>query len=114
MNNFKYFIATLGGFQFGYAIGIMAGAILFIAAQFSLSPEQQGLAVSAFLMGALPGTGIAGPLSNWIGRKRTQQLMALVFIIGTLLVITSMALPLLMAGRILQGIASGGFSVVGP
>jgi MFS family permease len=65
-------------------------------------------------MGALPGTGIAGPLANWIGRKKTQQLMALVFIIGTLLVITSTALPLLMVGRILQGIASGGFSVVGP
>ncbi len=114
MNKFKYLIATLGGFQFGYAIGIMAGAILFIAAKFSFSPEQEGLAVSSFLMGALPGTGIAGPLCNWIGRKKTQQLMALVFIIGTLLVITSTALPQLMVARILQGIASGGFSVVGP
>ncbi|HEX4839556.1 MAG TPA: MFS transporter [Rhabdochlamydiaceae bacterium] len=114
MNKFKYLIATLGGFQFGYAIGIMAGAVLFIASQFALTPEQQGLAVSAFLMGALPGTAVAGPLANRLGRKRTQQLMALVFIFGTLLVVTASALPQLMAGRILQGIASGGFSVVGP
>lgn len=114
MNSFKYFIATLGGFQFGYAIGIMSGAILFMATQFSFSPEQQGLAVSAFLMGALPGTGIAGPLANRLGRKKTQQIMALLFLVGTFLVITSTALPQLMAARILQGIAAGGFSVVGP
>ncbi len=114
MNKFKYFIATLGGFQFGYAIGIMAGAILFIAAQFSLTPDQEGLAVSSFLMGALPGAGIAGPLSNRLGRKKTQQWMSILFLIGTALVITSTALPQLMIARILQGLAAGGFSVVGP
>jgi SP family arabinose:H+ symporter-like MFS transporter len=114
MNKFKYLIATLGGFQFGYAIGIMSGAILFIATQFLFSPEQQGMAVSAFLMGAVPGTVISGPLANWFGRKKTQQLMAFLFLIGTLLVITSTALPQLMVARILQGIAAGGFSVVGP
>ncbi len=114
MSKFKYLIATLGGFQFGYAIGIMAGAILFIAAQFAFTPSQEGLAVSAFLMGALPGTGITGPVANWIGRKRTQQYLALIFILGTILVITSTALPQLMLARILQGIAAGGFSVVSP
>jgi MFS family permease len=114
MNKFKYLIATLGGFQFGYAIAIMAGAILFIGAQFSLTAEQQGLAVSAFLMGALPGTAITGPLANWLGRKKIQQFMALVFILGTVLVVTSTALPQLIIARILQGIACGGFSVVGP
>lgn len=114
MSKFKYLIATLGGFQFGYAIGIMAGAILFIAAQFSLTPSQEGLAVSAFVIGAFLGTGIAGPFANGIGRKRTQQCLALVFILGTILVMTSSAFPQLMLARILQGIAAGGFSVVGP
>ncbi|MBS0647835.1 MAG: MFS transporter [Verrucomicrobia bacterium] len=114
MNKFQYFIATLGGFQFGYAIGIMAGAILFIATQFSLTPEQQGLAMSAFLMGTLPGAGLTGPIANGLGRKKTQQLMSILFLIGTFLVITSGALPQMMIGRIIQGFASAGFSVVGP
>src|SRR5271155_5066293 len=100
MSKFKYLIATLGGFQFGYAIGIMAGAILFIAAQFALTPSQEGLAVSAFVIGAFLGTAIAGPLANGIGRKRTQQCLALVFILGTLLVMTSSALPQLVLARI--------------
>lgn len=114
MNKLKYLIASLGGFQFGYAIGIMSGAILFITSQFGLTPSQEGLAVSAFLMGALPGTVIAGPLANRIGRKKTQQLMALLFLLGTFLAISSSALFQLVAARIVQGIASGGFSVVGP
>lgn len=114
MNKFQYFIATLGGFQFGYAIGIMAGAILFIATQFAFTPEQQGLAMSAFLMGALPGAGVTGPIANWLGRKKTQQLMSILFLIGTFLVVTSLALPQMMIGRIIQGFASAGFSVVGP
>ena len=114
MNQFKYFIATLGGFQFGYAIGIMSGAILFIIPQFLLTPSQEGLALSAFLMGAPPGSAIAGPLANWLGRKKTQQLMALLFFIGTLLAMTSTSLPGLMVARILHGIAAGGFSVASP
>jgi MFS family permease len=114
MNRLKYLIATLGGFQFGYAIGVMAGAILFIAKQFSLSPEQEGLAVSIFLIGALLGTAVSGSIANGIGRKYTQQAMAVLFIVGTLTVISAHALPALIIGRILQGIASGGFVVVGP
>lgn len=114
MSKLKYLIATLGGFQFGYAIGIMAGAILFIATQFSLTTSQEGLAVSAFVMGAFLGSGIAGPLANAMGRKRVQQCLALVFILGTILVITGAALPQLIAARILQGIAAGGFFVVCP
>jgi len=114
MNRFKYFIATLGGFQFGYAVGIMAGAILFITTQFGLTPSEQGLAMSAFLMGTLPGAGVTGPIANRIGRKKTQQLMALLFLIGTFVVIASLALPQLMIGRIIQGFAAAGLSVVGP
>ncbi len=114
MNSFKYFIATLGGFQFGYAIGIMAGAILFIAAQFSLSPEQQGIAVSVFLIGAFLGSVISGSLANRIGRKRSQQLLALFFLVGTIVVVTAASLPPIAIGRIIQGIAAGGFAVVGP
>lgn len=114
MNQFKYFVATLGGFQFGYAIGIMSGAILFIAAQFLLTPSQEALALSAFLIGAPLGSAITGPLANWLGRKKTQQLMALLFLIGTLLAVTSTALPGLMIARILHGIAAGGFSVASP
>jgi MFS family permease len=114
MNKFKYFIATLGGFQFGYGIGIMAGAILFIATQFSLTPEQQGTAVSIFLIGAFSGSAIGGPLANRIGRKKTQQVLAIAFLLGTAIIVFAPSLTQIIIGRILQGIAAGGFAVAGP
>jgi MFS family permease len=114
MNKLKYFISTLGGFQFGYAIGIMAGAILFIAPQFSLTPELQGLVVSSFLWGTLPGAAVAGPLANALGRKRAQQLIALFFLIGALLLFMAGSVPLIITGRIIQGLAAGAVAVVGP
>ncbi len=114
MDRLKYLISTLGGFQFGYAIGVMAGAILFIATQFALTPEQQGWVVSAFLIGTFPGATLAGALANYLGRKRAQQLVALLFFIGTLLLITASSIPMIFSGRILQGLAAGAISVIGP
>lgn len=114
MSNFKYFIATLGGFQFGYAIGVMAGAILFIAAQLSLTPQQEGIAVSVFLIGAIFSSALAGFLANRIGRKKAQQLLSILFLVGTAIIVMASSLPHIIIGRILQGIAAGGFTVVGP
>lgn len=114
MDRLKYLISTLGGFQFGYAIGVMAGAILFIASQFALTPEQQGWVVSSFLIGALPGAAIGGPLANQLGRKKAQQLIALLFFLGIVVVMTASSIPMILSGRILQGLAAGCISVVGP
>lgn len=111
---FRILIATLGGFQFGYAIGVMAGAILFIAAQFGLTPEQQGWAVSAFLVGTFPGAMLAGPLANRFGRKTMQQVVALLFFLGTATLMTAASLEQIFVGRILQGLAAGAVSVIGP
>jgi MFS transporter, SP family, galactose:H+ symporter len=110
----KYFIASLGGFQFGYSIGIMAGAILFLAPDFGLSAQMEGIVVSSFLMGALPGAGLAGPISNHIGRRRAQQLIALLFLLGSVMIFAASSIPVIVIGRILQGLASGAIAVVGP
>jgi MFS transporter, SP family, galactose:H+ symporter len=110
----KRLIMILGGFQFGYAIGVMAGAILFIATQFSLTPEAQGWLVSAFLIGTFPGATCAGSLANAIGRKRGQQVVALLFLIGTLLLITATSIPQIFIGRLIQGLAAGAISIIGP
>lgn len=110
----KYFIASLGGFQFGYAIGIMAGAILFLTPHFDLPLHLQGILVSALLMGALPGAAIAGPLSNRLGRKRSQQLIGLLFLIGSLILCFSGSISTVMIGRVIQGLAVGAIAVVAP
>jgi MFS family permease len=110
----KRLITILGGFQFGYAIGVMAGAILFLTTQFALSPAEQGWVVSAFLVGTFPGATLAGPLANRIGRKGGQIVVALLFFIGTLFLIISPSVPLIFIGRLIQGLAAGAISIIGP
>lgn len=110
----RLIIANLGGFQMGYAIGIMAGAILFIAPELTLSTQMTSWAVSAFLIGTLPGSVVAGRMSNRLGRKKVQQLVAFLFLIGSLILFLSDSLSEIVIGRIIQGIAAGAITVVGP
>lgn len=110
----KYLIAALGGFQFGYAIGIMAGIILFLASGFHLSPHEQALLASVSLVGALPGALIAGPLSNRLGRRRSQQSIGVFFLIGSLILFFAQPISTILLGRFLQGLAIGAIAVVAP
>ncbi len=114
MTFWKYFIAVLGGFRFGYAVAIMAGALLFIAPQFDLGPAEQGFVVSAILIGALVGSASGSLLAESLGRKRAQQLIALLFLIGSMLIISASSLEMIVIGRIIEGLAVGAVTVIGP
>ena len=46
-------ISALGGMLFGYDIGVISGAILFIKTDFSLSPSLEEIVVSSVLLGSL-------------------------------------------------------------
>ena len=48
-------ISALGGMLFGYDIGVISGAILFIKKDFSLSPGMEEIVVSSVLLGSLVG-----------------------------------------------------------
>ena len=58
-NRFVYLAATisaLGGLLFGYDIGVISGAILFIKTDFRLSSGMEEIVVSSVLLGGT-GTG---------------------------------------------------------
>lgn len=110
----KYCIAILGAFQFGYAIAIMAGALLFLAPLYELDAIRQGFLVSAILIWALVGSAVAGVMADNLGRKKSQILIACLFLIGALVVTCSLTFEVIVIGRILQGLAVGTVSVVGP
>jgi SP family galactose:H+ symporter-like MFS transporter len=114
MNFWKYCIAVLGAFQYGYTIAVMAGALLFLAPLYGLDLAQQGFLVSTVLMGALVGAAFSGMLAEGWGRKRAQIVIAGLFLIGTLGVACAFSLGAIIVGRIIQGIAVGAISVVGP
>ena len=63
-------IAALGGLLFGFDTGVISGAIPFIRTEFELNAYQEGFAVSNLMIACTIGALIAGPISDWTGRKK--------------------------------------------
>jgi sugar porter (SP) family MFS transporter len=107
-------IAALAGILFGYDTGVVSGAILFINDEYHLSPQINGIVVSAVLFGALLGALFSGRLADYLGRKYLLIADAIIFIIGTLLTAISHSILWIIIGRIIVGIAIGIASYVAP
>jgi SP family arabinose:H+ symporter-like MFS transporter len=107
-------VAATGGFLFGYDLAVVSGAIIFLQKQFSLNTYQLGFAIASAQIGCILAPFIAGPLSDWWGRKRTLLVAALLF--GIAAVGTSLPRDMVEFNlfRILAGIAIGIASVVSP
>jgi len=78
------FIASLGGFLFGYDTAIISGCNSFLQMHFQLSPALLGWVVSSALLGTILGCIIAGTITDRFGRKRALILAALLLSISAL------------------------------
>lgn len=107
-------VAALSGILFGYDTGVISGAILFIKDEFHLSAQMNGVVVSAVLLGALIGAAVSGRLTDRLGRKRLLIADAIIFIVGTALSAIATSIPLLIAGRVIVGVAIGIASYIAP
>src|SRR6202161_2979918 len=107
-------VAALGGLLFGFDTGVIAGAMLFIVPDFHLGPAQQGLVVSAVTFGALFGALVGGTSSDTIGRRWTNIAAGLSFIAGSIFSAIAPNVDVLIASRVLIGLAIGLTSVAAP
>lgn len=107
-------IAALGGLLFGYDIGIISGALLFIRDAFPLTPFLEGLVVSSILIGAVIGAGTSGNLSDRLGRRKLILIAAVIFAGGAIGMALSPSLWLLILFRIITGLGVGASSVLVP
>ena len=69
-----------------------------------LETGEAGLMMAYFFLGSGLGQAFFGPLSDYIGRKPTILICSVFFLIGAAVVYISESLPMLLAGRLLQGI----------
>ncbi|HEX8855845.1 MAG TPA: sugar porter family MFS transporter, partial [Thermoleophilaceae bacterium] len=109
-----FFFGALGGLLFGYDTGVISGAILFIKKDFGLSPFMQGAVVAALLLGAMIGAGLAGPLSDRLGRRRLIMTAAVTFTVGALWAAAAPNPGNLLAARFVLGLAVGSAALVVP
>src|ERR687893_446255 len=100
----------------GMASYIDAGSIVALAAGLALWQEYLGLssttlgllaALGPNAFGAAIGALIGGRLGDLFGRKRIYQYDLLVYAFGTLLIVFSLNLPMLLIGTFIVGVAVG-------
>jgi MFS transporter, SP family, galactose:H+ symporter len=107
-------VSALGGLLFGYDIGVISGAILFIKKQFSLSSGTEEIVVSSVLLGSLIGAVVGGILADRLGRRRLLIITAAVFGLGAIAAALAPGTAWLIIGRIVAGTAIGVASFVAP
>lgn len=109
-NTFMFLLSCLvsiGGILYGYDVGVIAGALLFIQKSIHMNDFQIGLIVGAVLAGSILGTVIAGPLSDRFGRKIIIIFSSFIFMLGVILSIFSHTFIMLFCARLLVGIGVG-------
>src|SRR5919202_7046152 len=107
-------ISTLGGLLFGYDTGVISGALPFLKADLHLSGVQEATVVSSLLFGAMIGALIGGKLSDVLGRKGGLTFCAVVFFLGAVGSATAPSFAVMLAARIVLGIAVGAAAATVP
>ena len=105
-------VVAISGLLFGYNATVIAGAILFIKIQFSLSPFLEETVIGASLIGALIGAALGGSLADRFGRRRILFVVAAIFFLGALASALAPNLVSVALGRGTVGVAIGMVSVV--
>ena len=108
-------IAGLGGFLYGVDFGVIAAAEPYLMALGIYSGTRVSLVVGAVMLGGLLSSLTAGVLCDWLGRKKMIVAAAAMFLLAIPVVCLSLdCFPVLMTGRILQGMSAGYMAVVMP
>ncbi len=95
------------------AIDIMLPALLVIGRDLGVDHENDAqLIISALFLGLALGQMIYGPLSDRFGRKPPILAGLLLFIMGSLLSLLATSFPVMLLGRVLQGVGIAGPRIV--
>ena len=101
------FFSAMGGMLYGYDIGIINSAFLFITNDIPMSITQVSLLGGSVLFGGAFAILVGGVIADLIGRKKTLSLAGLIFILSVGMIELSTTYELLLLSRIVQGIAVG-------
>jgi SP family galactose:H+ symporter-like MFS transporter len=107
-------IAGLGGILYGYDMGIIAAAMIFVRHTFSLSTRMEEATVSVVLVGAMLGAIVGGTVADRIGRRSTLLWGGAIFVAGSILAPLAANVATLIIARAILGVAIGFTSVTAP
>lgn len=105
---------ALGGFLFGFDTAVISGAEQAIQTEWQLSDTAVGQLVAMALYGTILGALIGGvPAERW-GRKRTLQLIGVLYLLSAAASALAPDAVTLMIARFVGGVGVGASSVVAP
>ncbi|KAJ2909283.1 hypothetical protein GGI21_002041, partial [Coemansia aciculifera] len=111
---FVVFCITIGGLLFGYDTGVISGALVVIKKDWGLNNTQQEFIVGGTTLGAIFGGLFSGYFADRWGRRVITCISSVVFIAGALIMTFSTHYSVLIAGRVVVGVAVGAASMVVP
>jgi len=107
-------VAATGGLLFGFDTGVISGALPFLKDYWTLNDKTVEWVTTTVLIGAVLGAVFSGKLSDLLGRKKMIIVNAVIFSIGALGCAFATSINMLIAMRIVIGIAIGITSYVAP
>ena len=107
-------VAAIGGILFGYDTAVISGTTEVVKAQFGLSTGGEGWYVGCALIGSIIGVLVAGMLSDFLGRKKTMLISALLFSISAIGCAVCSDFAQLVIFRMIGGFGIGIVSIVSP
>ncbi len=111
----KYvFIASLGGFLFGFETAVISGAEKIIQELWHLNSFWHGFTVSISLIGTIFGAIASAKPAQKYGRKRVLQVVAVMYLLSAIGCGLSYNWYMFLFFRFLGGLSVGVSSVVGP
>jgi SP family arabinose:H+ symporter-like MFS transporter len=108
------FIVALGGFLMGFDASVISGVVKFIEPQFELTKIQLGWAVSCLTLTSTLSMMVAGPVSDFLGRKKVLRLAAVLFFISAVYSALAPDFVQLVIARMIGGFGVGGALIIAP
>jgi len=91
----------------GYDIGVFATVLVRLQEAFQISSKTLGILAAVLYIGAIVGACTAGPLADWVGRKKGLSVACIFLTLGTSMMALASGITSLIVGRIIMGIGVG-------
>jgi EmrB/QacA subfamily drug resistance transporter len=102
-------VLSLGGIAYALLQSLVVPALPQIQESLHTSESAVGWVLTAFLLSASVTTPIVGRLGDMYGKERMLLIVLVILGFGTLLAAVATSLPVMLAGRVIQGVGGGIF-----
>ncbi|XP_047338661.1 polyol transporter 5-like [Impatiens glandulifera] len=107
-------LASMTSILLGYDTAVMSGAGIYIKQDLKITDVQLEVLMGIINLYSLFGSAVAGRISDWIGRRYTVVISAVIFFFGALIMGIATNYPFIMVGRFVAGVGVGFSLTIAP